>query len=108
MLSNWDQRLLSPLRRKTFLLEQIHSCDHFKIYNFTTANFNQANYYILPPDHEESLISSIIMDGCTWRQYTATYLPAEIGLDQPAFVHPDIIPMNLDIPFAEYSLPKAG
>ena len=48
------------------------------------------------------------MDGCTWRQYTATYLPAEIDLDQPAFVHPDIIPMNLDIPFVEYSLPKAG
>ena len=94
------------MRRKTFILAQVHCCDRFSIYNFTTANFNQANYYILPPDHEESLISSIIMDGCTWRQYTATYLPAEIQLDQPAFVHPDIIPMNLDIPFVEYHYRK--
>lgn len=108
MLSKQNQCPLSSLRRKTFILGRVHSCDRFSIYMLTTANFNQANYYILPPDHKESLMFSIIMDGCMWRQYTATYLPAEIDLDQPAYVHPDIIPMNLDIPFVEYSLPKAG
>ena len=96
------------MSRKTFLMEQVHSCDRFCIVKLTTSNWAQPNYYIMLPDPEESLISSIIMDGCTWRQYTATYLPSEIQLDHPAFVHPDIIPMNLDIPFVEYSLPKAG
>jgi len=94
------------MSRKTFLMEEIHSCDRFSILKLTTSNWTQANYYILPPDPEESLISSLIMDGCTWRQYTATYLPAEIQLDQPAFVHPDIIPLNLDIPFVEYYYQK--
>jgi hypothetical protein len=87
-------------------MEEMHSCDRFSIVKLTTSNWTQANYYIMPPDPEESLISSLIMDGCTWRQYTATYLPSEIQLDQPAFVHPDIIPMNLDIPFVEYYYQK--
>ena len=57
--------------RKTFILEQMHSCDRLSICMLTTKNWNQANYYILPPDHKESLMSSIIMDGCE----------TEVGID---------------------------
>ena len=91
------------VRRKTFILEQVHSCDRFSILKLSTNNWEEVNYYILPPDHEESLISSLIMDGCHWNQYMATYLPAEVQLDQPAYVHPNVLAESLDIPWCRYS-----
>ena len=83
--------------RKTFILEQMHSCDRLSIYMLTTKNWNQANYYILPPDHEEITITSLIMDGYDWNQYTVKYLPTEVQLDQPAYVHPNVLADNLDM-----------
>ena len=42
-----------------------------------TKNWNQAKYYILPPDHEETMITSLIMDGYDWNHYSE--LPANRG-----------------------------
>ena len=97
MLSNRDQRPLLSLRRKTFVLEQMHSCDRLSIYMLITKNWNQANYYILPKDHEETMITSLIMDGYDWNQYTVKYLPTEVQLDQPAYVHPNVLADNLNM-----------
>ncbi len=83
--------------RKIFILEQVHSCDRFSILKLSTNNWEEVNYYILPPDPNESQISSLIMDGCEWNQYTATYLPAEVQLNKPAHVHPNVLADNLDI-----------
>ncbi len=75
MLSESNSCQEPSVTRKPFILEQMHSCDRLSIYMLTTKNWNQANYYILPPDHEEITITSLIMDGYNWNQYTATYLP---------------------------------
>ena len=77
--------------------------DRLSIYMLITKNWNQAKYYILPPDHEETMITSLIMDGYDWNQYTATYLPAEVQLNKPAHVHPNVLAANLDIPWCRHS-----
>ena len=75
----------------------MRSYDRLSIYMLITKNWNQANYYILPPDHEETMITSLIMDGYDWNQYTVNYLPTEVQLDQPAHVHPNALADNLDM-----------
>ena len=75
----------------------MRSYDRLSIYMLITKNWNQANYYILPPDHEETMITSLIMDGYDWNQYAVNYLPTEVQLDQPAYVHPNVLADNLDM-----------
>ena len=99
MLSESNSRQEPSVTRNTFILEKMHSCDRFSIYTLTTANGAQANYYIFPPDYEKSTITSFIMDGWHCNQYTAKYLPAELQLDQPAYVHPNLLAANPDIPW---------
>ena len=43
------------------------------------------------------MITSLIMDGYDWNQYTVNYLPTEVQLDQPAYVHPNVLADNLDM-----------
>ena len=91
------------MSRTIFILEQVHSCNRFSILKLSTNNWDEVNYFTLPPDPNESQISSLIMDGCEWNQYTATYLPAEVQLNKPAHVHPNVLAANLDIPWCRHS-----
>ena len=45
------------------------------------------------------MITSLIMDGYDWNQYTVKYLPTEVQLDQPAYIHPNVLADNLDMPW---------
>ena len=103
MLSESNSRQEPSVTRNTFILEKMHSCDRFSIYTLTTANGAQANCYILLPDPNESQISLLIMDGCDWNQYTAKYLPAELQLDQQAYVHLNLLAADFDTFWCRYS-----
>ena len=103
MLSESNSRQEPSVNRNTFILEKMHSCDRFSIYTLTTANGAQANYCIFPQDHEEITITSFIMDWCHLNQYTAKYLPAELQLDQPAYVHLNVLAADFDTFWCRYS-----
>ena len=100
--SNKNSRQLS-VSQISFNLELVHSCDRFVIHKLSPLNCDEVNYYILPPIPDDHLTKSIIMDGCDWYQYTATYLPTSVALNQPAHPHPNVLAANLDIPCCRYS-----
>ena len=100
--SNKNSRQLS-VSQISFNLELVHSCDRFVIHKLSPSNCDEVNYYILPPIPDDHLTKSIVMDGCDWNQYTATYLPTQAMLNQPAYVHPNVLAANLDIPWYRHS-----
>ena len=96
------------MSRKNFMLEEIFSSDRFSILCFSTSNWAINKYYITAPDPTEDLVSKLIMEGLNWNLYTSPYLPdCDVILDAPAYVSPDVLADNLDIPFTRYAFRDA-
>ncbi len=109
-LKMFDELLGERLKmsRKNFVLEEIFSSDRFSILCFSTSNWRTNRYYITTPDPTEDLVSGLIMEGLDWNLYTSQYLPeCDVILDAPAYVSPDVLADNPDIPFTQYAFGKA-
>ena len=96
MLSENNSRQEPSVTRKPFILDQTHNCDRFSIY-LLTSKLGSGKLLHLSSRLLEEYDYFIYHGWVALNQYTAKYLPAELQLDQPAYVHPNLLAANPDI-----------